>query len=85
MLLKRRGYMKKATSLRLHEDLVKKITAKARAHRRTLTNQVEEYVLIAMEVEDNPDLPYAFIRETIEAREEIKSGLGKPYKFGVVR
>jgi hypothetical protein len=34
---------------------------------------------------DNPDLPYSFIKETIEAREEIKSGLGKPYKFGMLR
>lgn len=77
--------MKKATSLRLHEDIVKKVSAKARAHRRTLTNQVEEYIMIAMEVEDNPDLPYSFIKETIEAREEIKAGLGVPYKFGVIK
>ena len=77
--------MKKATSLRLSEDMVKKLSARARAHRRTLTNQVEEYITIAMEVEDNPDLPYSFIKETIEAREEIKSGLGKPYKFGMLR
>jgi predicted DNA-binding protein len=77
--------MKKATSLRLNEDIVKRITAKARAHRRTLTNQVEEYIMIAMEVEDNPDLPYSFIKETIEAREEIRSGLGTPYKFGILR
>jgi predicted DNA-binding protein len=68
--------MKKATSLRLNEDLVKRISAKARAHRRTLTNQVEEYIMLAMEVEDNPDLPYSFIKETLEAREEIRSGLG---------
>ncbi len=77
--------MKKATSLRLHEDIVKKISARAKAHRRTLTNQVEEYIMIAMEVEDNPDIPYSFIIETIEAREEIKSGLGIPYKFSVLK
>ena len=76
--------MKKATSLRLSEDIVKRVSAKARAHRRTLTNQVEKYIMIAMEVEDNPDLPYSFIKETIEAREEIKAGLGTPYKFGVL-
>jgi len=68
--------VKKATSLRLNEDIVKRISVKAKAHRRTLTNQVEEYIMIAMEVEDNPDLPYSFIKETIEAREEIRSGLG---------
>ncbi|MEF9426552.1 MAG: hypothetical protein L0922_01115 [Candidatus Mariimomonas ferrooxydans] len=77
--------MKKATSLRLHENIVKKISARAKAHRRTLTNQVEEYIMIAMEVEDNPNIPYSFIKETIEAREEIKSGLGTPYKFSVLK
>ena len=77
--------MKKATSLRLREDIVKRISARARAHRRTLTNQVEEYITIAMEVEDNPDLPYFFIKETIKAKEEIKAGLGVPYKFGILR
>ncbi|MFZ3137855.1 MAG: hypothetical protein WA126_10750 [Thermodesulfovibrionales bacterium] len=77
--------MKKATSLRLSEDIVKRVSAKARAHRRTLTNQVENYIMIAMEVEDNPDLPYSFIKETIDAREEIKAGLGTPYKFGVFK
>ncbi len=77
--------MKKATSLRLHENIVKKLSARARAHRRTLTNQIEEYIIIAMEVEDNPDLPYSFIKETIEAREDIRSGFGAPYKFGVFK
>jgi hypothetical protein len=77
--------MKKATSLRLDEDLVRKISARARAHRRTLTNQIEEYIIVAMEVEDNPDLPYLFIKETIEAREEIRSGFGTPYKFGILK
>jgi predicted transcriptional regulator len=77
--------MKRATSLRLQEDIVKRVSARAKAHRRTLTNQIEEYIRIAMEVEENPDLPYSFIKETIEAREEIKAGLGIPYKFGVIK
>jgi len=77
--------MKKATSLRLHEDIVKRVSARAKAHRRTLTNQIEEYIMIAMDVEENPDLPYSFVKETIEAKEEIKAGLGVPYKFGIIK
>ncbi|MDP2279695.1 MAG: hypothetical protein Q8K51_15910 [Nitrospirota bacterium] len=77
--------MKKATSLRLHEDIVKRVSARAKAHRRTLTNQIEEYIMIAMDVEENPYLPYSFIKETIEAKEEIKAGLGVPYKFGIIK
>lgn len=54
--------MKKATSLRLSEDIFKKIKARAKVHRRNFSNQVEEYLNIAMAVEDNPDLPYSFIK-----------------------
>ncbi len=77
--------MKKATSLRLSEDIFKKIKARAKVHRRNFSNQVEEYLNIAMAVEDNPDLPYSFIKETLIAREEIEAGLGKPYQWGVTK
>ena len=38
-----------------------------------------------MAVEDNPDLPYAFISETLAAKEEVKAGLGEPYTWGVIK
>lgn len=75
--------MKKATSVRLKEETARKVIARAKAHRRTFTNQLEEYLDIAMLVEENPELPYSFIKETIEAREEIKAGLGKAYPWGI--
>jgi len=74
--------MKKASSIRLDEEIVRKVMARARAHRRTFTNQIEEYLDIALLVEENPDLPYSFIKETLEAKEEIKAGFGQPYKWG---
>lgn len=75
--------MKKAASVRLDEETVRKVVARAKAHKRTFTNQVEAYLDIAMLVEENPDLPYSFIQETLEAKEEIKAGLGKPYPWGI--
>ena len=77
--------MKKATSLRLPEGIVKKVMARAKAHRRSFSNQIEEYINIAIAVEDNPDLPYSFISETLEAKEEVKAGLGEPYTWGVIK
>ena len=77
--------MKKATSIRLAEEMVKKVRVRAKAHRRTFTNQIEEYLDIAMRVEENPDLPYSFIKETLEAKEEIKAGLGQAYPWGAQR
>jgi len=77
--------MKKATSVRLGEETVRKVMARAKAHRRTFTGQIEEYLDIAMLVEENPGLPYSFIKETLEAKEEIKAGLGQAYPWGVQR
>lgn len=75
--------MKKATSIRLNDETVRKVMARAKAHRRTFTNQIEDYLDIAMLVEENPGLPYSFIKETLQAREEIKAGLGQAYPWGV--
>jgi len=77
--------MKKAVSLRLSGDIFKKIKARAKVHGRNFSNQVEEYLNIAMAVEDNPDLPYSFIKETLIAREEIDAGLGEPYQWGLIK
>jgi len=37
---------------------------------------------IAKIMKDNPDLPYEFVRGILIALEELKDGLGEPYKFG---
>ena len=46
-----------------------------------MTNQMEKYLKIALIAEDNPDLPYSFIKDILEAREEKLAGLGTPFKF----
>ncbi len=33
---------------------------------------------------DNPDLPLSLIEGILEAREELKAGLGQPYQWGVL-
>ena len=34
---------------------------------------------------DNPDLPLSMIEGILEARAELKAGLGQPYQWGVVQ
>ncbi len=72
-------------AIRLPEDLKKKLKLKARQQNRSMTNQMENYLKIAMIAEDNPDLPYSFIKDILEADEERKAGLGVPFKFTVKR
>src|SRR3989338_4285680 len=59
--------------------------ARARASRRPLSEQLKYYTYLGMVAADNPDLPLSMIEGILEAREEFKAGLGKPYEWGVIR
>lgn len=72
---------KQTMCVRLPEELKERLKLKARQENRTMTNQMEKYLKIALIAEDNPDLPYSFIKDILEAREEKLAGLGKPFKF----
>ena len=72
---------KEMVAVRLPEELKERLKLKARQHNRTMTNQLENYLKIALIAEDNPDLPYSFILDILEAREEKLAGLATPFKF----
>jgi hypothetical protein len=61
------------------------LRARAKASRRTLSEQLKYYTYVGMVAADNPDLPLSMIEGILEAREEFKAGLGKPYGWGVIR
>lgn len=65
--------------------LLRVLRARARANHRTLSEQLKHYTHLGMIAADNPDLPLSMIEGILEAREEFRLGLGKPYKWGVVR
>jgi len=66
-------------AVRLPEDLKNKLKLKAKQQNRTMTNQLETYLKVALIAEDNPDLPYSFIQDILDAEEERKAGLGVPF------
>ncbi|MCH7926547.1 MAG: hypothetical protein IID03_00960, partial [Candidatus Dadabacteria bacterium] len=49
--------------------------------KRSMTSQVEYWAKIGKIAEDNPDLPFSFIREILLAQEEAKSKK-EEYVFG---
>ena len=73
--------IKNLVSIRLPKDLKKIIEIKAKSSNRNFTNQVEDYLRIALIVEENPDLPYKFIKDILEAKAEKEAGLGKPFSL----
>ncbi|MEK7337896.1 MAG: hypothetical protein AABZ75_00815 [candidate division NC10 bacterium] len=77
--------MSHVTTLRMKEELRNRIAAKARAQRRSLSEQISYYAYLGMIAEENPDLPLAFIRDILEAREEVRGGLREPYQWSKPR
>ncbi|GMO16194.1 MAG: hypothetical protein Ta2A_25950 [Treponemataceae bacterium] len=49
---------------------------------RTGSNQLEHWARIGKVAEENPDLPYSFVRETFFALEEAKTESLEEYEFG---
>lgn len=75
----------KVLTVRLPDNVEKKIRTKAMLEHRTVSEQIKKYLFDAFVCEENPDLPLSFIRETLEAKAEIEAGLGKEYQFGIVK
>ena len=57
-------------SIRLNQDLVEKATIMAKALNRTPPKQIEHWAKIGEMMEDNPDLPYEFVKQVIIAKAE---------------
>jgi hypothetical protein len=70
--------------IRLDAGLKKRLTAKARASGRTVSEQVRYYALLAMITEENPDLPLSMIQDILEGMEQAKQGLLEPYPWGAM-
>jgi hypothetical protein len=69
-------------SIRLDQDLVEKAKIMAKALNRTAPKQIEHWAKIGEMMEDNPDLPYEFVKQAIIAKAEKEAGKLEVYEFG---
>lgn len=69
-------------SIRLGQELVEKATIMAKALNRTPPKQIEHWAKIGEMMEDNPDLPYEFVKQAIIAKAEKEAGKLEAYEFG---
>lgn len=66
-------------SVRLDTELVDKAAIMAKAHHRTTPKQIEYWAKIGEIMEDNPDLPYEFVSQTLIAQAEKEAGKLEPF------
>ena len=69
-------------SVRLDQELVEKAAIMAKALNRTMPKQIEHWAKIGEMMEDNPNLPYEFVRQAIIAKAEKEAGKLEEYTFG---
>ena len=71
-----------SVSVRLDQELLERATIMAKALNRTTPKQIEHWAKIGEIMEDNPDLPYEFVRQVIIAKAEKEAGKLEGYDFG---
>ena len=69
-------------SIRIEEKLVSKAKIIGDAESRSAAKQIEHWAKIGKMMEDNPDLPYHFVKEAIIAKAEKQAGELEKYSFG---
>ena len=71
-----------ATALKLSDDLIDLAKPHALAEHRSVPKQIEYWARLGKAVEDNPDLPLSFIKETLLAVAQADAGHLNAYKLG---
>ena len=63
-----------SNAIRLSEEIIKAATTLAPVNSRSIPKQIEHWAKIGKIAEENPDLPYNFIKGILEAKNEIEAG-----------
>lgn len=72
-----------AVALKLSDELIDLAKPHAAAEHRSVPKQIEYWARLGKAVEDNPELPFQFIKDTLLAIAEANAGQLSEYKFGV--
>ena len=70
-----------STVIRISDELALEARTRSAVEKRSMTSQVEYWAKIGRIAEDNPDLPFFFIRKILLAKEEVKNKK-EEYVFG---
>lgn len=63
-----------AQTVRLDDDFIADVKIHALAAHRSIPKQIEYWAKIGRMAEDNPDLPFSFIKDTMLAAEQVAEG-----------
>lgn len=70
------------TTINLSDELVEKAKKYGSVYSRSTPKQIEYWAKIGKVAEENPDLPYEFIKDVLLALQQVDEGDTEPYEFG---
>ena len=70
-----------ANAIRLSEEIMQEAVDYAPINSRSVPKQIEHWAKIGKIAEENPDLPYAFIKGVLEAKREMDHGDVSIFEF----
>ena len=70
------------TTIKISDKLVKEARRYGGVYSRSVPKQIEYWSRIGQIAEENPDLPYNFIKDILIAKQEAADGETTPYRFG---
>jgi hypothetical protein len=70
-----------AAVIKLSETLIEQARRHANLYKRSIPKQIEYWSQIGKISEENPDLPYNFIKEVLFALDEVQNEQLEDYKF----
>jgi len=71
-----------STVIRISDQLARDAKTRSKVEHRSMSSQLEYWAMIGKAAEENPDLPFSFIKETLMAIEEMKDAPKEEYTFG---
>jgi hypothetical protein len=73
--------MMKNNAVRLSGEFMETVMNYAPLNLRSVPKQIEHWAKIGKVAEENPDLPYKFIKGVLEAKNEIERGEVSTFEF----
>ena len=70
-----------STALKVSDELVELARPHAAAEHRSIPKQIEHWARLGKLVEENPDMPLQFIKDTLLSIEEAHAGQRTAYRF----
>ena len=71
----------KTNAIRLSEEIMKAAFIYADINSRSVPKQIEHWAKIGRIAEENPDLPFEFIKGVLEAKSEMENGEVSEFEY----